>query len=155
MLTAVGECNVTTPGFYATAGSTEQKPCYAGTVAPNIQMPTCQQCAEGKFQNETGQQTCRPCTPGYFCAAGSSAPLPCPAGTRMDLTVMTSANDCITCGEGTFCPVGSESATECSAGTNNDQPGQETCAKCAPGKYQPQAGATRGTPGGRGCGTRA
>ena len=79
-----------------------------------------------------------------YCALGAAAALPCPAGKRKNATlaVMDSESDCIICPEGTFCPVGSADAQPCAPGTYNDQPQQETCAKCAAGSFQALEGRT-------------
>ena len=93
---------------------------------------------------------------GYYCAEGSAAPLPCPGGTTMHptLEVMTSDADCVECGVGVFCPVGSANATLCAPGTINPLTRQESCARCAAGKYQDLEGNTTCKPCPGGCATR-
>jgi len=80
-LTSAGDCMPTTPGYYATTGSTEQTPCPPGTQQPESRKGQCIDCEAGKFTNASSAVICHPCRPGAFCPVGASAPLPCEGGS--------------------------------------------------------------------------
>ena len=161
-LTAAGECTDTSPGYFATTGSTEQTPCREGSFAAEERSATCQLCTEGSYQNETGATSCIDCEPGsYGAAAGSALCLLCPPG---EVSNLSGSVGCTACGAGTFsgspggttCEVCSSGGyctgtdsygggfTPCEAGTYNEQPGSsspDVCQPCRRGTSSPTAGA--------------
>ena len=141
------DCDTASAGYFATTGSIAQTECAKGTYTNDDSTDPkdkCTACGGGKFQDTEGATACKACTSGYYCTDGAAAALPCPKGTRQNLGLpyMDEESDCIDCKPGTFCPVGSESETDCTPGTYNPNEKQESCFKCAAGKFQEDEGAT-------------
>ncbi|GAB5551783.1 MAG: hypothetical protein Sapg2KO_13740 [Saprospiraceae bacterium] len=87
------------------------------TIPPGGGTPitTCEPCAEGKFQDQTGQSVCNDC----------------PAGRFQD---QTGQADCKTCLVGTYQPnPGAESCLPCELGRFQDVEGAIDCKTCPPG----------------------
>ena len=141
-LASAGDCTTTTPGYYATTGSTEQTPCPPGRRQPASKKGQCTDCEAGKFMNATGAMTCHPCRPGSFCPVGASAPLPCEGGSYGAGAGLKTQAECKVCPAGTYCFAGSTAATSCSKGTYAAAEGRQLCDACPEGKYQSDEGAS-------------
>jgi hypothetical protein len=97
-----GQCMITPPGSYSSAGNTEPKFCQAG------------------FFSYAGAASCVECPIGTFCQMNSSEPILCPAGFYNDMAGATGFYDCKFCNAGTFCPEGSSTELSCPIGTSSE-----------------------------------
>ena len=139
-LTSAEECTLTDQGYYAPAGSTQQKLCSPGTFAPTRSMGACDKCAAGTFQDEEGKLTCKLCTAGSYCAEGAAAALPCKEGSYSSSTNFTSAEECELTDQGHYASTGSTQQTPCAAGTFAPNVSMGACVKCAVGTFQDEEG---------------
>lgn len=66
-------------------------PCLSGTYSSSGK---CINCPAGKYQNLTGQLSCKACPAGSYCPAGSVEPKPCLPGQYQDATGQGSCKSC-------------------------------------------------------------
>ena len=131
---------MTTPGYYATTGSTEQTPCPPGTQQPESKKGQCTDCEAGKFMNASGAMICHPCTAGAYCPKGAAAPLPCKQGTYSNAPGLSSPTQCTPAAPGFYATTGSTGQTPCSPGTRQPAPGMGQCDPCDAGTFQEAEG---------------
>ncbi|XP_071107672.1 uncharacterized protein [Haliotis cracherodii] len=131
-----------------TEASTNQSACYL-KVCPageyRSEANTCQECAVGEYQPNSGRTQCTKCDTGYTTlSTGSSTPTDClnscGAGTYLNVT----SRSCISCPLGTFLPNNTGTTQEClkcpngmtTRGVGATQ--QDTCDQvdCQPGNYR-------------------
>eukprot|EP00002_Diphylleia_rotans_P010730 TRINITY_DN2129_c0_g1_i2.p1 TRINITY_DN2129_c0_g1~~TRINITY_DN2129_c0_g1_i2.p1 ORF type:complete len:5186 (-),score=657.71 TRINITY_DN2129_c0_g1_i2:603-16160(-) len=155
----VGLCD---PGFYCSEGSSSSREkscpsgsfcplgsarpleCAAGTIQPEIEMPTCFGCPAGKYQPAKGMVDCMSCPTGSYCPEGSANPTPCPNGSYSQSWGLDDISQCIACPAGYFCISGVFNQTNrCDAGyycpPGSDSP---TTSDCPSGFYCPSGSAT-------------
>ncbi len=85
-----------TKGNYDSADKMSCETCPIGHYCPSDQLVVPIPCANGTYQNETGQETCHQCPSGQKCPSKSSVPVDCPDGTYSLLGV----DDCSICPTG-------------------------------------------------------
>ena len=108
-LSGADQCTPTSPGSYATAGSTEQTPCSPGTAAANAGTRACDVCGPGTYQDAPGQPSCRVCGRGSYSANVLS---------------------CELCNVGEYCPAQSVVGTPCPVGSTTEGRGAEGPDEC-------------------------
>jgi len=107
---------------------------------------SCQQCLNGKYQDEETQPTCKQCPISkYGSGRGSSGYWQwgnircefCPAGKATDaIHSADNAVDCALCAPGKYRPANSATGCiECPSGKFNPISGQAFCDSCGPGEY--------------------
>ena len=100
-------------------------------------LSTCELCAPGKYQADSGEETCDTCKKGHYCPAGAAAVTPCPAGyynpnpgaaniTEKD----NSLPQCRPCTPGHECPAGSIEQVPCEPGSYTNENKSSECSKC-------------------------
>ena len=139
-LSGADQCTPTSPGSYATAGSTEQTACSPGSYAPDAGMAACQRCKAGTYQSEERATACANCKEHSWCAAGSSAPTACESGTMGGGLGLTNQSECLPCPAGSWCSAGR--AIPC--GVNTFQPLLDkdyagACKQCPEDAESPEA----------------
>lgn len=109
-------------GYYCGPGLSDYSstPCSVGHYCPLGSHEEIE-CAEGTYQDLTGESLCKDCTAGNYCEKGATSETtcevgyyclantgyrysyPCPAGTYMDVTGSDELDDCIPCTPGKYC----------------------------------------------------
>jgi len=128
------------------AGKTYCNDCEVGTYQDKDGTAACLSCPTGKYANQRGQTFCTDCSAGYYQdQTGQSTCKICAAGTFST----SGKNLCDACQSGYTSLAGSASCSPVNSNTgNNCQPGYflsqllTICAKCRPGTYQNNAGAS-------------
>ena len=138
-LSSADDCHVCPPGSACGVGATLPTPCTPGMFAANWSSASCSSCAEGSYQEDAGQTSCKQCDAGSKCPMGSVSPIPaaCEPGTFINETL----DACVGCPARSWCAGGATQPRPCSRGgfclTNSSQP-----TPCEAGRYQGDAGAT-------------
>lgn len=107
-------------GYYCPTASIKQKNpsniCPQGSYCP-AGASTSTVCAEGTYQDQKGQSTCKDCPAGYYCEEETVTPIICEAGY--------------------MCPTGTSYSTmqPCHEGNYNPFVGQSECFVCPRGYY--------------------
>ena len=119
-------------------------------------------CPPGKYQDDTGQDSCLDCTPGSVtdglgsvastacvaCQPGQYSASPmvacvsCIAGSVTNTQAGSGATDCTQCAPGKFSPDPTTSCGNCDSGTFQAYWGEATCEECGAGYAQPLTGQT-------------
>ncbi|EDO40914.1 predicted protein, partial [Nematostella vectensis] len=144
--TALSDCNDCTEGYYCEGGGNTRvtAPCCEGSYCPPRQSvckpneynctlghkcplgsPEPVRCDSGRYQDETGQSSCKVCPAGFFC------------DNRQAPVVLYNNS---TCPVGHYCPEGTTFAQEfpCPVGTFSNTEGlkvKESCSPCPGGFY--------------------
>ena len=126
-------------GYYCPAGTqnANANECTAGHYCPEGSHEQIK-CPAGKYQDLTGQGSCKDCTAGNYCEEGADSETTCPAGYYCPDN--TGYRHSYPCPVGTFNPdTGSDSIDDCqacTAGSYCDSPGINTVTgNCAAGYY--------------------
>lgn len=116
-------CPSVDPGHFSSAGSTRQRPCNPGSVAPVGGLSECQACPPGSHQRSTGATQCAICPANSYCPEGTSHPLSCESGAGIPNAVTLEAGSS---GSGDC---------RCKKGYYDDEslPGQIHCTICPSG----------------------
>ena len=128
-------CVACNAGEISSAHQTSCSACAAGTKEDGTRT-ACTNCALAKYQDQTGQTTCKDCetcTAGYYrptCAGDNGgACVACLAGT-VKATAGFWDSVCTNCPSATYSAAGASSCTNCAVGQFQPNPGQETCQAC-------------------------
>lgn len=121
-------CKTCVPGQYSNESSPLRHECigqpcqqhfFGLPMGSPVQLPACQRCPGGEFQNKTGMGVCE----------GD----PCPTGKFQDLI---GVQGCKECTKGRYTDtIGSIECKECPSGKYQGSVGEISCIICPPGKY--------------------
>jgi len=115
--TSCDDCTLCPPGRFTVANCTR------------VTDTTCEDCAEGTFQDESGKSECKTCPVGQFCLAAAAQPTDCEPGKFQREKGKSS---CTVCGPDTFADgLGVATCSDCPAySTTRGQNGTFCLAEC-------------------------